>query len=168
MDLPRETVLPLRLAESRSPWLYKKSIKCSICGTQQYPDLLHMSRDEKKWKTPKEREPPSRVENPDKSESVSPKCTSICKDSPDGLSCSKIVLVGIYNEDRPDDEVHHQGRQITHGDLQNAGYWHVGGHGAVASLTGSCVTFKKLRGPCWINRWQICRNRSEVGLPLPT
>ena len=69
-----------------------------------------MSREEK--------ETPSPVEIPEKSESVSPKCTSICKGSPDGLLCSKIVLVGSYIEDRPDDEVHHQGREITHGALR--------------------------------------------------
>ena len=93
-----------------------------------------------KGKTSKERELPSRVEIPENSESVNTKCTSICKGSPDGLSCSKIVLVVIYNVDRPDDEVQHQGRQITHGALRNAGYWLVGGHEAMARLIGSCVT----------------------------
>ena len=43
-------------------------------------------------------------------------------------------------------QVHHQGRPITHGALQNAGYWLVGGHGAVASLIASCVTCRRLRG----------------------
>ena len=147
MDVPRETVLPLRFAEPHSQCLYKESIKCSICGTERDPDLLHLSREEKKGKTSKEREPPSRVEIPEKSESVNTKCTSICKGSPDGLSYSKIVLASIYNEDRPDDEVQHKERQITHGALRNAGSWLVGGHGAVARLIGSCVTCKRLRGP---------------------
>ena len=77
MDLPRETVLPLRLMESHSQCLYKVSIKCSICGTEEDPDLLHLSREEKKGKTPRERKAPSRMQIPEKSESVSPKCTSI-------------------------------------------------------------------------------------------
>ena len=38
-------------------------------------------------------------------ENVNAKCTSICKGAPGGLSCSKIVLVDIYREDRPN-EVH--------------------------------------------------------------
>ena len=101
------------------------------------------------------------MEIPEKSESVS------IKGSPDGLSCSKIVLAGIYNEDRPDDEVQHQGRQITHGALRNAGYWLVGGHGAVASLIGSCVTCKTLRGPMLDQEMaDLPPDRSEVGLPF--
>ena len=93
--------------------------------------------------------------------------TSICKGSPDGPSCTKIVLVGIYNEDRPDDEVHHQGCLITLGALQNAGYWLVGGHGAVASLISSCVTCKKLPGPMLDQQMaDLPLDRSEVGLPF--
>ena len=44
-------------------------------------------------------------------------------------------------------QVHHQGRQITHGARRNAGYLLVGGHGAVASLIGSCFTGRRLRRP---------------------
>ena len=51
------------------------------------------------------------------------------------------LLLRHYHE-----EVHHQGRQITHGALRNAGYWLVSGHAAVAKLIGSCVTCKRLRG----------------------
>ena len=80
----------------------KESIKCSICGSERHPDLLHLSREDKKGKATKEREPPLCVETPEKSENVNPKCTSICKGSRGGLSCSKIVLVDIYNEDGPD------------------------------------------------------------------
>ena len=69
--------LPLRLTESHSQCLYKVSITCSICGTERDPDLLQLSREEKKGKTPNEREPPSRVQIPEKSKSVNPKCTSI-------------------------------------------------------------------------------------------
>ena len=120
-----------------------------------------------KGKTSKEKELSSRVEIPENSESVNTKCTSICKGSPDGLSCSKIVLVVIYNEDHPDDEVQHQGRQITHGALRNAGYWLVGGHDAMARLIGSCVTCKKLRGPIMDQQMaDLPPDRSEVGFPL--
>ena len=58
-------------------------------------------------------------------------------------------------------------RYITHGALRNADYWLVGGHGAVASLIGSCVTFKKLRGPMLDQQMaDLPPERSEVGLPL--
>ena len=52
-----------------------------------------------------------------------------------------MLLLRYYHK-----QVHHQGRQITHGALRNAGYWLVGGHGAVASVIGSCVTCRRLRG----------------------
>ena len=42
--------------------------------------------------------------------------------------------------------VYHQGRQITHGALRQAGYWVVGGHGMVSKVLNSCVTCRKLRG----------------------
>ena len=76
----------------------KESIKCSICGSERHSDLLHLSREEKKERVAKDRE--TLVENP---KNVNPKCTSVCKGSSGGLSCSKIVLVDIYWEDRPDD-----------------------------------------------------------------
>ena len=44
------------------------------------------------------------------------------------------------------EQVHHQGRQITHGALRNAGYWLIGGHAAIAKLIGDCVICKRLRG----------------------
>ena len=71
MDLPRETVLPLPLAESNSQSLYKESIKCSVCGTERDPDLLHLSREEK--------ETPSRVEIPEKSKRMSPNALPYAK-----------------------------------------------------------------------------------------
>ena len=43
-------------------------------------------------------------------------------------------------------KVYHQGRQITHGALRQAGYWVVGGHGMVSRILNSCVTCRKLRG----------------------
>ena len=42
--------------------------------------------------------------------------------------------------------VHHQGRQITHGAIRQAGYWLIGGHQTVARELGKCVVCKKLRG----------------------
>ena len=44
------------------------------------------------------------------------------------------------------EQVHHQGRQITHGALRNAGHWLIGGHAAIAKLIGACVICKRLRG----------------------
>ncbi|CAB4020571.1 Hypothetical predicted protein [Paramuricea clavata] len=43
-------------------------------------------------------------------------------------------------------KVYHQGRQITHGTLRQAGYWVVGGHGMVSRILNSCLTCRKLRG----------------------
>ena len=51
------------------------------------------------------------------------------------------LLLRFYHE-----EVHHQGHQIIHGALQNASYWLISGHAAVAKLIGSCVTCKQLCG----------------------
>ena len=43
-------------------------------------------------------------------------------------------------------QVHHQGRQITHGAIRQAGYWLIGGLRAVARELSKCVVCKKLRG----------------------
>ena len=80
---------------------------------------------------------------------------------PKGHHVSKLILNHYHQE------VHHQGRQITHGALRNAGYWLVGGHGAVASLIGSCVTCKKLRGPMLDQQMaDLPPDRTEVGPPF--
>ena len=42
--------------------------------------------------------------------------------------------------------VHHQGRQITHGAVRQAGYWIISGHSAVTRVLDACVTCKKARG----------------------
>jgi hypothetical protein len=42
--------------------------------------------------------------------------------------------------------VHHQGRQITHGAVRQAGFWVVNGHGETSRIIRACVTCKKLRG----------------------
>ena len=44
-------------------------------------------------------------------------------------------------------QVHHQGRQITHGAIRQAGYWLVDGNHEVAKELSLCVLCKKLRGP---------------------
>ena len=77
----------------------KENVKCSICGSRRHPDLLHLSTEEKKERA-KETETANEAQ-----ENVNAKCTSICKGAPGGLSCSKIVLVDIYREDRPN-EIH--------------------------------------------------------------
>ena len=43
--------------------------------------------------------------------------------------------------------VHHQGRQITHGAVRQAGYWIISGHGAVTKVLSSCIPCKKARVP---------------------
>ena len=53
---------------------------------------------------------------------------------------SKLVVLHYHGQ------IHHQGRQITHGAIRQAGYWLVGGHRLVTSVLQSCVNCKKLRG----------------------
>ena len=43
-------------------------------------------------------------------------------------------------------KVHHQGRQITHGAVRQAGFWIIGGHGMVAKTLSACVMCRKARG----------------------
>ena len=43
-------------------------------------------------------------------------------------------------------QVHHQGRQITHGAVRRAGYWIIGSHRAVAKTLSTCIPCKKARG----------------------
>ena len=72
-------------------------MKCSICGSRRHPNLLHLSTEEKKERA-KETETTKESQ-----ENFNPKCTSVCKDTPGGLSCSKTVLVDVYREDHPND-----------------------------------------------------------------
>ena len=53
-----------------------------------------------------------------------------------------LVVVHHYHN-----QVHHQGRQITHGAIRQAGYWLIGRHRTVARELSKCVVCKKLRGP---------------------
>ena len=41
---------------------------------------------------------------------------------------------------------HHQGRQITHGAVGQAGFWIVNGHRKASRIVNACVTCKRLRG----------------------
>ena len=59
---------------------------------------------------------------------------------PKGHHLSELVIRHFH------DKVHHQGRQITSGAVQEGGYWVIGAHRMIARLTESCVTCKRLRG----------------------
>lgn len=74
-----------------------ENVKCSICGSRRHPNLLHLTNEEKKERA-KETEASKKSQ-----ENVIPKCTSVCKGTPGGLSCSKTVLVDVYREDHPND-----------------------------------------------------------------
>ena len=64
-------------------------------------------------------------------------------------------------------QVHHQGRQITHGAIRQAGYWLIGGHRTVARELSKCVVCKKLRGPLLDQRMaDLPADRSEVAPPF--
>ena len=64
-------------------------------------------------------------------------------------------------------QVHHQGRQITHGAIRQAGYWLIGGHNTVARELNKCVTCKKLRGPVIEQRMaDLPADRTEVAPPF--
>ena len=65
------------------------------------------------------------------------------------------------------EEVHHQGRQITHGAIRNAGYWLTGGHSTVAKLIGTCVVCRKLRGKMMEQRMaDLPPDRAEPAPPF--
>ena len=60
---------------------------------------------------------------------------------PKGHHVAKLIVRHYHNQ------VHHQGRQITHGTIRQAGYWLVNGSHTVSRELSSCVVCKKLRGP---------------------
>ena len=53
-----------------------------------------------------------------------------------------LLIIRHYHEK----VVHHQGRQITHGAVRQAGFWIVNGHGETSRIVNACVTCKRLRG----------------------
>ena len=60
---------------------------------------------------------------------------------PKGHHVSKLIVRHYHNQ------VHHQGRQITHGAIRQAGYWLINGNHTVSRELSLCVVCKKLRGP---------------------
>ena len=64
-------------------------------------------------------------------------------------------------------QVHHQGRQITHGAVRQAGFWLIGGHNTVTRELNKCVTCKKLRGPAIEQHMaDLPADRTEVAPPF--
>ena len=64
-------------------------------------------------------------------------------------------------------QVHHQGRQITGGAIQQAGFWLIGGHDTVTKVIGACIPCKKLRGPPLKQRMaDLLHDRTEVCPPF--
>lgn len=51
------------------------------------------------------------------------------------------LLIRHYHQ-----EVHHQGRQITHGAVRQAGYWVISGHSAVTKILKECIVCRRSRG----------------------
>ena len=66
----------------------KRSVKCTICGDERHIALLHKVKpvDEADTETKK----------------VESRCTSICNTREGGVSCSKTVLVDVFNKASPD------------------------------------------------------------------
>ena len=66
------------------------------------------------------------------------------------------------------EQLHHQGRQVTHGALRNAGCWVASGHRAVARLIGSCVTCRKLQAAHLEQKMaDLPPDRAEIAPPPP-
>ena len=80
---------------------------------------------------------------------------------PKGHHVANLVVCHYHNQ------VHHQGRQITHGAIQQAGYWFIRGHRAVARELSKCVMCKKLREPLIDQRMaNLPADRTEVAPPF--
>ena len=80
---------------------------------------------------------------------------------PKGHHVANLVVRHYHNQ------VHHQGRQITHGAIRQAGYWLIGGHRAVARELSKCVMCKKLRGLFLDQRMaDLPADRTEVAPPF--
>ena len=65
---------------------------------------------------------------------------------PKGHHVSKLIVRHYHGQ------VHHQGRQITHGAIRQAGYWLVDGNHTVSRELSLCV-----EDPPWSNGWLTCR-----------
>lgn len=72
------------------------------------------------------------------------------------------LVVNHYHQ-----KVHHQGRQITHGAIRQAGYWIIGGHSTVNKELSSCVPCRKSRGrPLEQRMADLPADRTEIGPPF--
>ena len=64
-------------------------------------------------------------------------------------------------------QTHHQGRQMTHGAIRQAGYWLIGGHRVIATEIAHCITCKRLRGPTLEQRMSdLPAERTEEAPPF--
>lgn len=62
---------------------------------------------------------------------------------------------------------HHQGRQITHGAIRQAGYWLIGAHRLIARELNQCVVCRKLRSVGLVQRMaDLPADRVEEGPPF--
>ena len=59
---------------------------------------------------------------------------------PKNQHLSKLMVLHYH------EQIHHQGRQITHSAIRQAGYWLVSGHRLVSTILRNCVTCKWLCG----------------------
>ena len=62
----------------------RADIKCSECGSDRHLALLHKEREKSHG------------------EEIQSSCTAVCRDQQGGLSCSKIVLVDVFPDKRPE------------------------------------------------------------------
>ena len=72
------------------------------------------------------------------------------------------LLARHYHE-----SVYHQGRQITHGAIRQAGFWIISGHSATTKLIKNCVVCKKARGSTLVQQMaDLPKDRTEPGPPF--
>ncbi|CAB4017795.1 Hypothetical predicted protein [Paramuricea clavata] len=74
----------------------KENVKCGKCKSERHPTILHKDKVEKR-KNEERNNGEERV-----NEDLQSRCTSVCQGRSGGLSCSKILLVDVYAEDRPE------------------------------------------------------------------
>ena len=81
---------------------------------------------------------------------------------PKGHHLSRLIVRHYHSR------VHHQGRQITHGAIRQAGYWLINGNHTVAKELNLCVVCKKLRGPSVEQRMaDLPADKIEATPPFP-
>lgn len=69
----------------------EKDVKCDKCKSSRHPTILHKEREEK-----------SKEDDGGNNDNLQSQCTSVCQSKPGGLSCSKILLVDVFLDNRPD------------------------------------------------------------------